>query len=201
MAMSAAPAAAQGGTGGGRGLGAAMRGEGPGVESVMRMRDRLELTDEQIERLDAIRQEAVERRTAHQAQMAELRSQVLAGEMTREELREQVEARWEASEQVREAQRARVDEVLTDAQREELEELGAQARAFRMGRRSGLRQGRGVRTGGQGFAPGMRGPGARGQRFMPGDGPRFERGMPGRMPMRGRGWAWDDLPPAGSGGA
>ncbi|HSM62156.1 MAG TPA: Spy/CpxP family protein refolding chaperone [Longimicrobiales bacterium] len=138
---------------------------GQGIEGIMGMRERLELTDQQVEQLDALRQEAVQRRTAHRAQMEELRSQVRAGQLDRDAVREQMEARREASEAMRTQQQERIDAILNDAQRQQLEQVRAEARAFRMGRQSALRGGRpGMRSG--------RGMGMRG----------FERGM------RGRGW-------------
>lgn len=138
-------------------------GDGPGLEMIMRMRERLELTEDQIAQLDAIRQETVARRTAHRAEMDELRSQVRAGQLEREALREAMEARRETAEAMRDATRERVDAILTEAQREELDTLRREGRAFMRGRA-------GVRRGGRGF-----------------DGPRFQRGMRGpRMDFRGR---------------
>ena len=145
---------------GGRGMRAgADRGARGGVEMVMRMRDRLELTDEQIQRLDQIRSEVVQRRNAHRQEMDELRSRVMAGEMEADELREVARARREASEEIRTQTRERVEAVLTDAQRETLEELGGRARAFQQGRAIGARQG--MRAGGRGFQRGVRRPGLR----------------------------------------
>lgn len=143
---------AQRGPRGDRGPGFAERGQG--VEMIMRLRSELELTDEQVERFDAIRQEAVERRTAHQAQMEELRSQVRAGEMTQQEMREIAQARREGAEEVRQQEQERIDAVLTETQRQELETLRAQRRGFAMGRASAMRGARGQAGRGEGCAMG-----------------------------------------------
>ena len=130
------------------------------VEQVMRMRDRLALSEQQVAELDQIRQELVAERAERQARIAELRSRTLAGQADGEELREAMQAEREALGAQRESQRERVLAVLDEAQRDSLEQLGARARAFRMGRESGLR-GRGPER------PGLRGgrPGMQRQRF------------------------------------
>lgn len=140
-------AVAQRGPRGDRGPGMA---PGGGVEMLMRMRTRLELTDEQVERLDAIRRESVERRAAHRAEMDELRSQVAAGERTREELREAMEARREAARAMRDAQRERVEAVLNEAQLQQVEVMRARMEGFRRGRAAGERGMRGMRGGHRG---------------------------------------------------
>ena len=149
-----------------RGPADAMRGQG--VEAIMRLREQLELTDNQIQELDQIRQEAVQRRTAHQAEMEELRSQARAGQLEREALRQAVEARQEVAQAIREQQQERIETILSETQRAELEGMRGRARAFERGRRVGMRRGgsgsrggqafRGQRSfrGGGGFAPEMR---------------------------------------------
>lgn len=158
-----------------QGPGIADRGQG--VEMVLRLRDRLELTDPQVEQLNALRQEAVERRSAHQAQMDELRSRVMAGEMTRAELLEIAQARREGGQEVRDQQRERVEAVLNEDQLQELETIRATARGFARGRASaqrGLRSGGGQGQGcpgalqGRGGRAGAWGPGARGGARGPG---------------------------------
>ncbi len=168
---------------------------GPGVEMILRQREQLELTESQVQQLDQIREAAVQRRTAHQAQMAEMRSKVMAGEMKPEELRQAVQARRDAAAQVATQQRERVEAILTDAQKQKIEEWRAQARGFRMGRMSAMRGGRTGMMGRRGFHGGF--PGMGGQRFAPGmrqgwgpDGMGFRRGGPGGGPGFG--------PPGGS---
>lgn len=63
---------AQRGPDGPRGF--ANRGRDAGVEAIMQMRTDLELSDDQIQELDVIRQEAVQLRNADQAEMMELTS-------------------------------------------------------------------------------------------------------------------------------
>lgn len=138
--------------------------QGGGVEMVMRMRSQLELTDDQVERLDAIRQESVERRAAHQAEMAELRSQVVAGERTRDELREVAAARRQAAQAMRDAQRERVESVLTEDQLQQVQVMRARAEGFRRGRADegrGQRSQRGACDGRRPLGPG--GPGGPGR--------------------------------------
>lgn len=159
---------------------------GPGVEMILRERTQLELTDDQVEQLQALREETVQRRTAHRAQMEELRSQVRAGDITMEQLRDVAEARRTAAAEVRRQQRERIDEILTDAQEQKLDEWAGQARAYRMGRMDGMR-GAGMR----GQRPGMRGgQGAMGARGFRRGGAGMD-GCPGfgaRMGPRGGGF-------------
>ena len=173
-----------------RGPADAMRAQG--VEAIMRLREQLELNEGQIQQLDQIRQEAVQRRAAHQAEMEELHSQARAGQMEREALREAVEARQEVAEAIREQQRERIDAILSDAQREELEGMRGRARAFERGRRSAMRRGGSGAWGGQAFRGqrGFRGPGGFGPEMRqrtrfdrrPGIG---RRGPPGDEPLTG----------------
>lgn len=191
---------------------------GPGIEMILRQRERLELSQSQIDQLDKLRADAVKQRSAHQAQMAELRSKVLAGEMKPEELRSTMQAQREGAADVRKQERERIESVLNDAQKQKIQTWLGQARAFRMGRMSAQRgqgrggQGRVMRGGrgpggrmgpGGGMGRGMMGPGMRG-------GPGMGRGFaPGAMRgpwMRGGPGGDDDfappmLPPPDSGSA
>lgn len=114
------------------------------VESLMRARDRLELTDEQLAQLDAIRTEVLERRLAVAAEWAHLRSRMAAGEMERGGIREALEAAREARTQARpNAERMeRVMAILSDEQREQLDGWRRRMRAEAMAPR-GQRGGRG----------------------------------------------------------
>ncbi len=166
---------------------------GPGVEAIMRMRDRLELTDEQVAGLEEIRREGVERRADDMAQMAELRSRLEAGQIEPSELMAFREERREADREQAEARRERIEAVLDQAQLETLREARGRARAFARGRTSARR---GPGGGWNRGRPGLRGPrdgfgrgrpgrpwGGRGVR-----GGRFERGPgPGAARPRGRG--------------
>lgn len=159
---------------------------GAGVEMILRQRETLELTDDQVKQLDQIRQETVQRRIAHQGEIAELRSRVLAGELQMAEVRAQAEARRTSAEAIQTAQRERIESVLNDAQKQKIQQFQMQARAFRAGRASAMR---GDRQGMRGARPGMRGqrgfqrPGAWNSRR----GARPPGGMPGMRGMGGPG--------------
>jgi hypothetical protein len=215
-------AAQQGRMGRGMGLRMGMMGQaradslrGPGVEAVLRLKTQLALTDDQVKRLDQIREEVVKQRTAHMAEMMELRSKVQAGEMRPEDLRKAMEAQRDATAQVRAQRLERVRAVLNDTQKQQIEQMQARARAFMMGRRSAIRRGwmdrmgggRGWMTGGRGFAPRMQagmwgrggfGPGM-GRRLGPGSGqgPGAAR-MRGRLFRRGPGGGGGFGPPGGA---
>lgn len=127
---------------------AAREGGAPGIEGILRMRSQLELTDDQVARLDALRSERVQERAATSSEMAELRSQIRAGTLDRAEARQRMSAAAEARRASAEQARAEVESLLTDAQRETVQQLQAQRRAFEAGRRSGMREGaRGARPG------------------------------------------------------
>jgi Spy/CpxP family protein refolding chaperone len=192
-----------------RGQRAAAAGpRGAGVEMILRQKERLELTDAQVKQLDQIRQDAVQRRVAHQAEMAELQSRVRAGQLEAPALRERMQARRDSAARIQEQQRERVEAVLNDAQKQKLEQWAGQARAFQMGRRSMMRGGRGVGPGAWGGPALHGGPGAwggfmglqRGFRrggIVPGLG---MQGMPGPMgrgrmvPGRGMGMGFGPPP-------
>ena len=201
MALAPLHVDAQQGPRGQRGM--AMGARGGGVEMIMRQRDRLELTEDQVKRLDAIRQESVERRTAHRALVAELGSKVRAGEMEASALREQMQSMREGAVEVQKQQRERVEAILTDAQKETLEQWGARARAFQMGRQSALRGQQGRFGPARGGRAGFRGqaPGAGWDDFRPGMRQRWNGGPVGRGGFRrgpGAGLGFgppEDVPP------
>ena len=126
------------------------------VESIMRARERLELTEGQIESLDAIRREAVQSRTAEMSELQEMRSQLEAGQIQRSELMAFMEDRREGRQEAVEQQRERVEAILTEDQLETLQQMRQRQR--RVGARPGGRPG----MDGPGFAPrgraGFRGP-------------------------------------------
>ena len=147
----------------------------PSAETVMRLRQELELTDDQVSQLDALRRDALATRQAHMAQMMELRSRQLAGELALEEWRtEMTKSRDDARERM-DAQGERVAGVLTDAQRERLTELRRQE-----WRQQG-RMGRGGRWEGGGFGPNTGGPRGAGWGFDPGRAPQWHRMPRGQM--------------------
>jgi hypothetical protein len=131
---------------------------GQGVEAIMRARETLALTDDQISRLDAIRREIVAQRSAEAAEMAELRSRLAAGQIRRSEMMAAQEDRQAAAEGRAEARRDRIDAVLTEEQRASVEQMRTRAdrvRDRRQGFAPGVRNG----VGRGGFRPGGSGPG------------------------------------------
>ena len=159
-----------------------------GVERIMQAREELALTDDQIARLDAIRRGIVQERTAEMVEMAELRSQLAAGQIRRSAVIAAQEDRAAAAEGRGEERTARVDTVLTEVQRTQVEQMRTRADRVR-GRRQGIAQngpgGFGRGAGRPGFAPGGRGG------FGPGGlgpvGPRGQRGGAGFGGPRGFG--------------
>lgn len=124
-----------------------------GVESIMRLRESLELTEDQVSQLDAIRRENVQRRTAEMAQQTEIQSQYAAGLIRRSDVMAATEDRQDAAREEQGQQRERLQSILTEAQQESLNGLRRQDRAsagpgFRSGRPG--HQGRGVSRGNRG---------------------------------------------------
>ena len=123
-----------------------------GVENVLRMRERLELTDEQLTQLEELRVAALERRKTRVAEMMDLQSRRRAGDLEREERRDLRTERREGYLEAARQQRERISAILTDDQRERLA-------TFRAQRASGRRSVRGARTRGRAPARGFRGRG------------------------------------------
>ena len=119
-----------------------------GPEQIMRMRDRLQLTDEQINQLDDIRRENVQRRTTAMAEMAELRSQVTAGQINRSDVMSSLQARREEGQAMAKPGEL-VMSILTDQQRAILGEAKTRSLRARSGNARGMR-GRGGRGGPRG---------------------------------------------------
>lgn len=149
------------------------RQAGPSPEMILRMREELSLTEAQVARLETLRQEAVATRRERMGEALDLRSQLQAGRITREQLQERMRARMESRAEAP-APGERVRAVLTDQQRVRLAEMQVE-RLQRQVRMQGMR-GRQGGMGGRGMMPGMRrGPGER-----PG-----MQGPQGRMPLEG----------------
>ena len=132
-----------------------------GPEQIMRMRDRLQLTDEQINQLDDIRRENIQRRTTTMAELAELRAQVTAGQINRSDVISRLKARREEGQAMAKPGEL-VMSILTDQQREILGEAKMRSPRARSGKTRGMR-GRGSPAGfrgpkgGRSGRPGMRG--------------------------------------------
>ena len=131
----------------------AQRGAGPRVrgmqartgcaESALRLKEGLELNDEQVAQLEALRTSCVERQQSHRAQATEMRSQLRAGQITVEDFRSAMEQRRETAQAARDQTRTRLQEILTEAQMTELDRsVGQTARSARRGV---------LRRGGEGF--------------------------------------------------
>ena len=124
-----------------------------GIESIMRLRERLELTEDQMDQLDAIRRANVERRTADMVEMTEVQSQYAAGLIRRSD----VMAVMEDQEEVRRGragqQRESLQAILTEGQQESLKRVRRESRASRgdgrrgQGGQGGFRSDRGQQRG------------------------------------------------------
>lgn len=160
------------------------------VESIMSAREDLELTDEQIAALDALRGEEVARRSAERADAEEMRSRLRAGMIPRSEMMAFMEERQATRQETGSERQQRIDGILTPEQRAGLEQMRAERRAFERGRRagrSGARAARGSRGSERGWNRGFRrGPRSdrgfdRGRRS-PGDPGSPESSVPGQRP-------------------
>lgn len=160
-------------------------GPGASAEDILGRRARLGLTQDQITRLNTLRRETVQARQGEMAAALELRSQLRAGEITRDRFLADLTKRREAARQQVSARAERVGAVLTDAQREQLGSMRRQEVMQRMGDRMRHRENGGMR--GPGAMGGMRGgmrAGGRGFRGPDGPAgtPRGRMGRPGPGP-------------------
>ncbi|MEX0893042.1 MAG: hypothetical protein WEB88_12815 [Gemmatimonadota bacterium] len=162
--LGAADVAAQRRAGMGQGMGQGMRqgmaqgmaqGMGQGAqraEQALRLREALDLTDEQVGRLETLRQQQVVHRQAMAEAGIAIRSKVAAGELTAVQASDEFQALRQSMRETHADGALR--EILTDEQHQI---LARQARANRAG---AMRGGAGMR-GGQGMrgrmAPGIRG--------------------------------------------
>lgn len=139
------------------------------VEAILRSREQLELSEQQVQQLDQIRRGAVAERNAEMAQLAELRSQLAAGQIRRSDVMALMEDQQEARQARTEERRASIESILTEAQLDSVQQMrrrgdrqraglgrarpgiGRSAPGFGPGRRQGFAPG-----GRQGFAPGSR---------------------------------------------
>jgi Spy/CpxP family protein refolding chaperone len=124
------------------------RRPGPGhlnVETALRMREELKLTDSQAAQLEALRKEIVAYRQEQAREMIELRSRAEAGLIEREAIRKEMQSRREAVRNTLEQRRERIERLLTEEQREQLGRMH-----MRHGRMGGMRPQQGRR----GFVPG-----------------------------------------------
>jgi len=177
---------------------------GQGIEMIMSMRERLELTEDQLASLEEMRRGSVETRNARAAEMAEMRSQLQAGQIRRSDMMAFMEDRRDAAGDVAAEHRQRIEGILTEAQIETLQAASrrgqravrggqrvrgaagwqgragfrngrGQARAWRQGQMRHQRGIRGARGSGRGGQAGFR----RGGAGLGGDSPGFG-GWPGK---------------------
>lgn len=140
------------------------RMRGPSPEMVMSLRDRLELTEDQLQALEELRAERVAERNARRAEMEEMRSRFRAGQIDRDELRTFMESRRAQASEIEE-RRARLEAVLDEDQLRTLNDLRVRRAEIR-GRRGAMRRGRpGMRPGRPGMRRGGRPGLRRGGRF------------------------------------
>jgi hypothetical protein len=138
---------------------------GPAPELVLRLREELNLTEAQINRLEALRQEGVTAQRDRIAERLDLQSQLQAGRITREQVQERMRARAEAAQATPQPIGERVRAVLNDQQRLRLAELQVQQMQRQLAMQRGGRQalrgspGRGVGPGQRPMMRGMMGPG------------------------------------------
>ncbi len=109
-----------------------------GVENLLRIRERLELSDGQIAQLEEVRGTALEQRKARAVELLDLQSRWRAGELDRDEWRGLMAERREANREQSAQTRDQIRAVLTDEQRERVASLRSQ----RTGPRRGVRGGR-----------------------------------------------------------
>ncbi len=117
------------------------------VEMSLRFAERLELTQEQRDQLEAVRVGMLEERAEHSAKMMNLASGVRAGIRERSAIREELAAIREQAAASREALREQYDGILTDEQEDELRRVTRRA-VWRQGAvrgRSGVDRWRGTR--------------------------------------------------------
>jgi LTXXQ motif family protein len=155
--MGASPVVAQRG---GRGMPGmpgmpGMAGPGPGAmgmarpsgaEMALQMRERLKLTEPQINQLNQIRVESLQRRQQQMSEVMEVQSRFRAGEATGDAVRQVMESQREARQQAVQAEHDRVTGVLTEEQQEvfaraadERQQMGRRGRGF--GGARGFRRG------------------------------------------------------------
>lgn len=165
------------------------------VEQALRLRDTLQLTDDQVAQLQALRQEAVADRQAAMEHLIDARSRFRAGQTTWEEFSDELESRQQEAQSMVDERQEQLSGILTEDQGEQL--AGARWQTVWRGRGGwagcgdwgscggawgGARgcRGHGCFGHGHGFGPGGPWGGARGW-MPPGAGRGFRR-----APFRGR---------------
>jgi hypothetical protein len=105
------------------------------AERALRVREDLELSDDQVARIDALRQEELERLAAGEREMRDRTSRMRAGLLDEDSLGAYLRQHRDAQEDAQDQARGRLEEILTEEQREELREWRGPWRAGAMGPR------------------------------------------------------------------
>jgi hypothetical protein len=92
------------------------------VEAILREKDELKLTDQQVAQLETIRKEEVARRQAESREQIDLESRYQAGLLDRTAWRDEMEKRSDARTAAARSVRDRIEKLLTDEQRDQLDE-------------------------------------------------------------------------------
>lgn len=130
-------------------------------EAALRHRAELQLTGDQVKQLQSMREETIRNRQAQMATRMDLRSQLMAGEITRQEFRTRTTEQINAMETRREQRGDPARALLNDTQREKLQSLQQDMRQQRAARGRADFRARGrmdMRRGGMDM---RRGPGGR----------------------------------------
>ena len=131
------------------------RGRDLSADAIIRQRESLNLSEEQIERIKEA--QAVDRaaRDAQRLEAREMRDRLRDEEITREEFREELQSRRSTTMDGRIAHREALEGILSDEQRSQMRELRT-----RVNRGQRARGGRAERTGVRNRGQGPRGPSA-----------------------------------------
>jgi hypothetical protein len=92
------------------------------AERALHEREDLELTDDQVSRLDALRQEELERLATSEREMRDWTSRMRAGMLDEDSLRARMRQHRDAAEDAEDQARDRLEDILTEDQRDELQE-------------------------------------------------------------------------------
>src|SRR5262245_557608 len=91
------------------------------VENILRRKDDLKLTDQQIAQIEALRKEEVARRQDEARELIELQSRAAAGLMDRTEFRDAMEKQDDAQRLAARNVRNRLEKILTNEQLEQIQ--------------------------------------------------------------------------------
>ena len=139
------------------------------ADAIIRQRESLNLSEEQVERIKEAQEADRAVRDAQRLETREMRDRLRDEEITREEFREELQSRRSSTMDGRRAHREALEGILSDEQRSQMRELrtrvnrGQRARGGRAGRTGFRDRGQGPRgpraqRGGRALRPGAFGP-------------------------------------------